>query len=697
MKKKVAKILISVFLVVAIAVGAVFLVRKGGPQSGEGRATVSYEAKRQPGINGADKLTKCFDRGNYEFLVDEESAAIIIKNGENIVFNSSSDYAAQKGLACIVKASLLDENGNRYLFNSTDNSALLGGAQVSCDGEGAAFVFSFYKDKAGAADKAVWFTLPVFINQKGEGFEISTDTNEVKCADGLTLETVTFLPGLFSVDNSNNEGMFYTVPDGCGAQISLDGVVEDDFFLDLPVYGSDTAFEEFKSGAYLPCFAFTRDKTLCTVIIQEGDALSEIYAERMKNCGGSLYNTFTVTANGELEGKYASGNSYKGSIAQTYILSDKGSGDYNTIASLVRDNLISRGYLSHTMTDEFKDLPFFVSVAGASTDKKKDVYTSFENGAEIIALLKSRGVRSVAMRFVGAAENGLASDSYDYDKLNEAMGGAEGFRELCSVAQKNSSSVWYNLDILTGKETEEGGVDVYSDICRYLGVGSTKHKFLSSRSVNNNISSAYKLFDELEAGNVCINDASTILYTDVKGSLDRQRFMENLADKCGALEAGGAVMLSKPAVYLMNYADAVFDMPVTADSMVFGNVTPVPLLQMVLHGSLYYGSEVVNASDDSLGAVLKAVEYGAVPAFLFTHSGSDFLDYGPYATSTAKYYSMFKRMLPLMDMEITSHERVVSGVYRITYDYSKVVYVNYNPSVVDVDGVLVSAQDFVII
>ena len=54
-------------------------------------------------------------------------------------------------------------------------------------------------------------------------------------------------------------------------------------------------------------------------------------------------------------------------------------------------------------------------------------------------------------------------------------------------------------------------------------------------------------------------------------------------------------------------------------------------------------------------------------------------------------------MMPLMDMEITSHEKVVSNVYKITYDYSKVVYVNYNPSVVEVNGVLVSAKDFLII
>ena len=147
----------------------------------------------------------------------------------------------------------------------------------------------------------------------------------------------------------------------------------------------------------------------------------------------------------------------------------------------------------------------------------------------------------------------------------------------------------------------------------------------------------------------------------------------------------------------MKQADAVFSVTQSAALSGSVGVTTVPLLQMVLHGSVCYGSEPVNLFQDSQDAVLKAVEYGAVPSFVFTYDKCDVLNYGIYATQTAKFYASAKRMLPLMDMKITSHEQVVSGVYKITYDYSKVVYVNYNPSVVEVNGILVSAKDFIVI
>ena len=147
----------------------------------------------------------------------------------------------------------------------------------------------------------------------------------------------------------------------------------------------------------------------------------------------------------------------------------------------------------------------------------------------------------------------------------------------------------------------------------------------------------------------------------------------------------------------MNQADAVFEMPQTSSLEEFEGVKNVPLLQMVLHGSLCYGSQPINLNVDGTDALLKAVEYGASPSFVFTHSNCEVLDYGVYSTQIAKYYATAKRMLPLMDMKITSHEQVLSGVYKVTYDYSKVVYINYNPSVVEVNGILVSAKDFVVV
>ena len=96
-------------------------------------------------------------------------------------------------------------------------------------------------------------------------------------------------------------------------------------------------------------------------------------------------------------------------------------------------------------------------------------------------------------------------------------------------------------------------------------------------------------------------------------------------------------------------------------------------------------------------ALLKCIEYGAVPSFLFTHSSGNTLNYNAYVSQTASLYAGAKKLLPLLDMSITSHEAVVPGVYKVTYEYSRVVYVNYNPSMVDVDGIMIPAKDFVII
>ena len=96
-------------------------------------------------------------------------------------------------------------------------------------------------------------------------------------------------------------------------------------------------------------------------------------------------------------------------------------------------------------------------------------------------------------------------------------------------------------------------------------------------------------------------------------------------------------------------------------------------------------------------ALLKAIEYGSAPSFLFTHNSESNLNYNVYASHTAELYADAKKLLPVMDMKITSHELVVPGVYKTTYDYNKVVYVNYNPAVVEVNGVMISAKDYVII
>ncbi len=695
LKKKVIIPVCCFMIVVAVVFGVIFFVNPVEHTF----ERYSYIAEEQNSVSYGNNFTQVLNSADAFLSVDKETSAIAMGVGNNL-FNSFSVGAAESHLANVISVVLRDEDNNQYFMNSTDNSVNLGTFTLLNEDNKLRFDFALYADKKQSEkgeSASVWAKIPVeFFIQNG-GFKVSIDMASVACAEGLFIETVSILPGLFSVDIPA-ENMKYYIPEGCGAQIQLDTVTEEDFTRILSVYGTDVALYEYSVDAVLPCYAFSNGNALASVMIDEGDALSEITVERKTTGAGKLYNTFKVTACGIVDGKVFKGATYNGTVSQIYHFTNGKNADYNDLTELARDFLISKKYVPSKLSDKFTDLPFFITVIGSENGKSDTVYTSFENASEIVALLKSRGVRSVALRFAGGSKKGLSTGSQNADNISDVLGGKYEYTELCNVSAENNSSTWYDVNLATAVSPKlTKGVDVYSKLRAYLGKNSVSSKFLSYNIVDSNISSVYKFMSEFESGNLCVNDLSFLLYTDINSGVDRQTALDKIKNNTEALSLGGGLMLESPAVYLMNNADAIFSMPERTSFEGIEGVASVPVLQMVLHGSICYGTQPVNLSQNSEDAILKAIEYGASPSFVFTHNNSDILDYGPYAAQTAKYYSKVKQMMPLMDMEITSHEKIVSGVYKVTYDYSKIVYVNYNPSVVEVNGILVSAKDFVII
>lgn len=628
------------------------------------------------------------------YINEKTSAVAITDTSGKVVFNSHSKDAADNKLACVLAMTVRDRIGNSYVENSSINSVENGAFEITDKKKNSVTItFSFVTDRTGVASEKI----PVKFSEKNGGIKVEIDTKKVTLKEGYCIEKISILPGLFSENKPKGE-CFYTVPDGCGAQIDLTAKAEKSYSQTLDVYGSDITFAEYSQGATLPCFAMTKNGVMVTTVIEDGDALSSLSVKHNKNIGGNLYNTFIITPYAKVDGKLVKGASYDGVISQTYYVSSSGQRNYNTVSAIVRDALITKGYLPSKISEAFVDYPFFITAIGSENGKNNSVYTTFENASEMIALLKSRGVRSIALRFAGAGKNGLNSGAKKGTDISSVLGGESEYNKLCSVASDKNSSVWYDVNLaVTPSKNASNKNDIYKEFREYLSKDYVNSRTGTYNYAYSNISKVYKAVSKLESGNVCINDLSYLLYTDVIGGVNRQIALENLKEKTQALGINGEVMLSEPAVYLMNQADAVFSVTQSASLSEYAGVKTVPLLQMVLHGSVIYGSEPINLFEDNENAVLKAVEYGASPSFVFTHDNCAVLDYGVYATQTSKFYSSAKRMLPLMDMKITSHEQIVSGVYKITYDYSKVVYVNYNPSVVEVNGILVSAKDFVVI
>ena len=701
MNSKTKKIIVSccALVLVAAIVAAVFL--PGALK--KDIKNYSYIASTQKGVDaskGFDVTVK--GSGNRKILVNSKNGAVALVSVDGkTIFNSCSTDAAEQQLASVIDLRLRDKNGNSYIMNSTDNSVAFGTFRVVAQSNTRTNIeFNFFPDaksaQKGVEGASVFASITISFNYEYNNFKATVNTKNIILPEGFYVEKLSIMPGLFTVGEATGKE-FYTLPDGCGAVVDLSSVASKPLVMDLSVYGSDVTFYDYEQGAVLPFFAFQKNDCIINTIIGDGDGLSEISCNRFANGGGYLYNTFNVTACGVIDGKFYAGEPYQGELSQIYVITQEKDADYNIIAEQVRDNLLNRGYLPREASEKFVDFPFFVNVLGSSDGKKAE--TTFEDAAEITALLKSRGVRNIALRFSGAGKKGLASDSGFVDEFNRRLGGKDGCDKMATKIVEQGNSAWLDVNVFTKNPRKNGSdVMVYEMPSKFAGFPVAEFSLNSTSKVNNTISQSYNMLSAFKSADACLNDGSSVLYTDLAGDKNRQDVLLNIREKSATLSAKGGLMLSYPAAYLLNNADAVFSIPDTASFANNEGVSTVPILQMVLHGSLVYGSSYMNVTNLSAeDALLRCIEYGSVPAFLFTHNSQSNLNYNVYASYTAQLYARAKKLLPVLDMKMTSHELVIPGVYKITYDYNKVVYVNYNPSVVEVNGVMISAKDFVVI
>lgn len=687
----------AVVLVIAIVVAVVVIASrpielKNYSFIAEDQVSVQYGQDFNIAITGNNSEKMMFNSKN--------GAVALVSSDGAVVYNSCSADASEYSLATVVSIRLRDADGNSYTMNSTDNSVAFDTFSIDHKKENKVSIkFNIYPDEKRAekgVDKAdIFASLTVDFGYENGAFKSTVNTRNVQLPEGFVLEKISILPGLFSV-NTGVEGDMYAVPEGCGALVQLNTINKSDYSFDLGVYGSDVALYGHSRGAYLPYYSYIKSDCFVNTVITEGDALSEISFKKLSKGGGYLYNTFTVTACGVIGEDYVAGPSYEGNLTQIYYLTEENA-DYNEIAHQVRDVLISKGYLSDSLSSPVSAMPMYVSVIGSESGG--DALTTFDEAAEITTMLKSKGVSNIYLRFVGAGKDGLdtlASGTLDFDS---SIGGESGVVALGDKMNSQGNTLYMDFNMLIGKADYNKGVaNVYGDVSEYAGFNKCDFGVLDTKEVSDNVSKAYKFYQEISNVNICLNDGSQLLYTDIEGGVNRQTALKNMQGYINSLSASSRVTLAAPSTYMLKYVDGVYSLPESTNLQTYSGVTAVPILQIVLHGSVVYGSNPMNVSALSAeDALLKAVEYGAVPSFLFTHSELESLGYSAYVNAAASIYESAARALPLLGMGISSHQLVTSGVYKVIYDYSKIVYVNYNPSVVEVDGVMIPAKDFIVI
>ncbi len=650
---------------------------------------------------------------NAQTNFEDSNGNILYLDGNNGTVQFETKYSKTKldpfnenafddGLANIVSLTLRDEDGNSYTLNSSDNSAAFGAFESKVEKNKLVLTFSFYENfekyESGSQEE-LYAVIPVEFSVCDDGFKVGANMSAVTLKDGFYIEKISLIPGLFST-GGNMAGKKYVVPDGCGCLVDLSVPDKEKTQASFPVYNSDIYVGDYRNGALVSCFAYTDGGVCVTQIIDDADAISEIYYSKFENRRASVYNVFNITPVSEENGKVLKGATYDGEISVLLNFAKSTENFYGTVAFRVHDFLVGKGYISDNVSKETGDLPVLITVLGSPDGKQKNVFSDFEGAQEMITLLNSKGVRSIYMRYTGVLKGGLYNEGISNRSFKSVLGTEEEFMKLCKTAKEKNSKVFFEANIMTGVSSAEniGGnallLSLYGDLTAASGVQTKKTGLTDLSGVSQNISSLFNISSNLEDCGVSVNDASYILFSSK--DCDRQNSLSQLSKKTYSLCVNSPVMLSQPAVYLMKAADVVSNIP-QKNNVLNGNGTQsIPFVQMILHGSVVYGGDFINTSE-GWNTVLKSIEYGAVPSYLFTYENNGNLSYGTYASVLSSYYSKLKSLKAVTDMRMTSHEKMQEGVYKIIYNYNKIVYVNYTKSVAEVEGVLISPQDFIIV
>lgn len=157
---------------------------------------------------------------------------------------------------------------------------------------------------------------------------------------------------------------------------------------------------------------------------------------------------------------------------------------------------------------------------------------------------------------------------------------------------------------------------------------------------------------------------------------------------------------------MLPYATLLRDIPDKHSDYYFGDQS-VPFYQIVVHGSVDYTC-TPNRAYDLQQQKLKWIETGSLPYFILTYESPIVLNKTSYNALFSSQYSVWKKdieeiskefnekLADVWNQKIQKHEER-DGAVIVTYENDCRIYINYSEVDIQVDGLDISALDYVIV
>ncbi len=683
-----------------------------------------------------ESLREIDTSGLITLLFDENSTAVAVRvtNSEDSKLWSALPQAVEGKItsdeAEIVSLEVV-HNGKKYELNSQDSSVSLGGSYwhetnkgfqvtylITDNGEWLKNIDLGATDeayKSSAGDSILYKVVVTYILKDG-CFYAELDWLNLGSKDDV-LVNIGFLE-YFGADETAAQGDYVVVPDGSGALIDI--ASSDDIApVDIAVYGNDIGGKS-PINSVVAAYGMKSGDDAFAAVIERGDAVARITANKARN--ESNFNrvgpVFGVTAyqSDEDTASYAD-FSYNDGATVCFRFLSGANATYAGMAAACREQLIRNYTLSTRSVAESEYMPVMVNVIGSAGpdsfwgfDKK---LTTYAEATDILSRIKSKGINNLYMRYSGALTGGLNTRIASETTALRSLGGMSGVEELNDYASGLNFSVFLDVALASDVEKDKNTLcDVNGNRFSYsvsdpltkagYPTDASKRYASSVSSLERIVLDVLDRFDSFNATGYCITDVGSRVYTEFSEKINRQEAVAEIEKHISPLSTSSPVMIDGGNFYALKNADIITDLPMSCTRTATQSYIPVPFVQIILHGIIEYTFDGINMNSDDKKAILRCVEFGAVPGFVVTNNTFDksekfdrtFLVDNCLNAVYDAYSSVGTVLNDLRPSRITNHYQVLPGVYCTEFESTTRIYVNYTESPVTVSGITVEPMNF---
>lgn len=620
---------------------------------------------------------------------------------ESMLQSVPKNKKLRQGLQSVCSISYADKEGINEVTNSADSSVKLTAAPLQ---DGVCLKYDFNKPD-------ISITLNIWIEDKN----LVVDFNSQNVTEGgdYSLMSVDFLPMLMSAADSEQGYIVY--PEGSGAiyrwgsaDTTRTTILTRDVWSErnIDIDRLADSVNSGERGILIPAAGVKRAGGSVVGFIEQGG----------EYCSMSLATSQYMFAVNRVYASaiYRKTGTYVGANGAQYTMIDKttdiknitikyafggADSDYSSMAADVRDMMISSGDLLKSEKEPYfmkldiingavEETVLYSSYKAATTLSEAMEMTSYlgENGVEKMAvellgwqkegyglypasgILQSKIGTKSALKALSEQLDGIGSDLFLSVNLINASGDLGGFSKRADV-------VYDATDVgITGKNGTEY---ILNPIVAY----EAKNRAFTDDLSNTGISG----FSYEGVGRILFEDYNTNRRMTRTDTVAVQKAMlKASADTCkkAIAQHGNS--------YILGSADMITDVP-SGTSSYPALKEAVPFYELIVHGNVSYTLDTVaNLSHDISWAKLRWLEYGAIPYFVMSYSGSEVLTSTAasvvYSSSftdwKARIVEIYKELAPFYEKvgnaTMIKHEKLSEGVYKTTYDSGDAVTVDYN-------------------